>query len=183
MIFYKEWLPLDKADFRILAMLADLGEFRGNLSDMCRYFSLSVQTSHRNQLKASIQKLKELNYIEANKSGQTYTLKLIPKETELTIPDEWYKRIKSHEYSSESVSWEVVIKVLLWLCENNDLLITNNEIAADLKISISTIGAAKNVLQKEYQAITRKPKYYKPRENSFRRKGHIVNVAAWWSDE
>ena len=38
--FYREWLPLNKKEFRILAMLADFGgEYHGNLTDMCRYIS------------------------------------------------------------------------------------------------------------------------------------------------
>ena len=45
--FYREWLPLNKKEFRILAMLADFGgEYHGNLTDMCRYFSVSPQ--HKN---------------------------------------------------------------------------------------------------------------------------------------
>lgn len=44
--FYREWLPLNKKEFRILAMLADFGgEYHGNLTDMCRYFSVSPETS------------------------------------------------------------------------------------------------------------------------------------------
>ena len=42
--FYAEWLPLDKKEFRILAMLADTGVFIGNLSDICRYFNLTTTT-------------------------------------------------------------------------------------------------------------------------------------------
>ena len=46
--FYREWLPLNKKEFRILAMLADFGgEYHGNLTDMCRYFSVSPQ--HKKQ--------------------------------------------------------------------------------------------------------------------------------------
>ena len=42
-MFYKEWLPLPKAEFNILAMLAEQGgTFSGNYTDMCRYLSLSV---------------------------------------------------------------------------------------------------------------------------------------------
>lgn len=33
--FYREWLPLNKKEFRILAMLADFGgEYHGNLTDI-----------------------------------------------------------------------------------------------------------------------------------------------------
>lgn len=54
-VFYAEWLPLQKKDFRIMAMLADVGEFKGNLSDLCRYFSLNPQQTHRTALRASIE--------------------------------------------------------------------------------------------------------------------------------
>ena len=58
--FYKAWLRLDKKEFRILAMLADQGEFSGNLSDLCRYFSLSPQTRNRTQLSNFLQILLEI---------------------------------------------------------------------------------------------------------------------------
>ena len=51
--FFREWLPLAKSDFRILAMLAAMGQFKGNLSDLCRYFSLAPQTKNREKLKAA----------------------------------------------------------------------------------------------------------------------------------
>ena len=39
-IFYREWLPLDKKEFRILAMLADYdGEYHGNLTDILFHLS------------------------------------------------------------------------------------------------------------------------------------------------
>ena len=50
LVFYKEWFPLPKGEFRILAMLADKGQFSGNLSDLCRYFFVNPQTRTRNRL-------------------------------------------------------------------------------------------------------------------------------------
>ena len=55
--FFAEWLLLPKEEFRILVMLADVGEFRGNLSDMCRYFSVDPQTHNRNRFRIAIDEL------------------------------------------------------------------------------------------------------------------------------
>ncbi len=177
--FYREWFPLDKKEFRILAMIADLGEFRGNLSDMCRYLSLDPQTRNRNQLKASIQKLTEENFIEYSQTGNTYVLRVIPKATEICIAREWLHRLKNHEYEAASVSWVSTLKVLLWLCEQSfDEIFTNAKMADDLKISVSTIDSAKNVLEKDFEAIVREIISEKITENRFRRVGQKVCVNA-----
>lgn len=180
-VFFREWFPLQKQEFRILTMLADKGEFKGNLSDMCRYFSLSPQDKHRKQFRTSIQKLQEEGFIECEISGRTYTLRPIPKAEKLEIPREWMERIKAHEYSSESVAWEQVLKVLLWIVGNKKEVITNEMIESDLGISTSAIGYAKNVLQREYNAITRRKVSDKLGENIFRTRGQELAAVAWWS--
>ena len=48
------------------------------------------------------------------------------------------------------------MKVALWIQDNQLPVVTNDMIAQELDISVGTIGAAKNVLEREYQAITRK---------------------------
>ena len=53
-IFYWEWLPLPKAEFNILAMLAEQGgRFSGNYSDMCRYLGVTPQNRTRHPKKNS----------------------------------------------------------------------------------------------------------------------------------
>jgi len=44
MNFYREWLALDKGEFRIMALLADKKQYTGYLSGICRYFGTSSQT-------------------------------------------------------------------------------------------------------------------------------------------
>ena len=40
--FYREWLPLPKAEFNVLTMIAEQGgTFTGNWSEMCRYINLT----------------------------------------------------------------------------------------------------------------------------------------------
>lgn len=154
--FYREWLPLNKKEFRILAMLADFGgEYHGNLTDMCRYFSVSPQHKNREALREAIQHLTDRHYIESSVNGRTYSLRIIPKEKEIALPREWFERVRTREYSSESVSWEAVIKLLLWLIAHNpEVMITNQQIADDLDVSVSVVVSAKNVLEKDFEAIT-----------------------------
>lgn len=179
--FYREWLPLDKKDFRILALLADKGMFQGNLSDLCRYFSLNPQQRNRNQIRESIQRLKKAKMIVSEVKGNTYTLRLIPKEKEISIPRKWLETLRRHEYAGEPVSWEAVLKVLLWIIEHQGRITTNNEIAADLGISVSTVVSAKNVLEREYSAITRRKVSKKTGEDTFCAIGQELNASAWWS--
>lgn len=182
-VLYREWLPLDKKEFRILAMLADKGEFTGNLSDMCRYFSLTPQTRNRNQLRESIQKLSQLGFIEHKISGNTYTLRAIPKAEKIPVYRRWADPIMAHNYSSEPVAWEQVIKVFAWIVGNKAPVVTNDEIAADINISVSTIGSAKNVLEHEFSAILRDIEKEKRIDSSFRNVGQRLTAKIYWSDE
>ena len=57
-IFYREWLPLPKAEFNVLAMIAEQGgSFSGNYADMCRYLNISVQDSNRKALQRAVKSL------------------------------------------------------------------------------------------------------------------------------
>lgn len=179
--FFAEWLILPKEQFRILAMLADVGAFRGSLADMCRYFSVDPQTHNNNRLRAAIDELTRHHYITATRTGRTYQMTVIPKETEITMPAEWVLRILRHEYNAEGVAWEIVLKAQLWLMQNTkDVVVTNEEIASAIDISVSQVVAAMNVLKNEFQAF-RKDYAYWNFGNTFRRKGQIIDMSAWWS--
>ena len=182
MTFFRDWLPLDKQDFRILAMLADKKEFNGNLSAMCDYFSLSRQTRHTNQLRDSIQKLKEQGFITCENAGRTYTLRAIPKGKEIQIPRRWAEPIIQHKYDSESVAWETVLKVFIWISENHAVLVTNADIAAELHISTDTITSAKNVLERDLRAITREIEKITLADGSKRNIGQRLAAVAEWSE-
>ena len=183
-ILYCEWFPLPKAEFRIMAMLAEQGgTYSGNLSDMCRYFSVTPQSRNRAQLQTAIESLTSKGFLAATKLGRTYHLKLIPKEKEIALSHEWVKRLIARDYSSESVSWEAVLKVLLWIIQNKQPIVTNAMLAAALNLSPSTIGSAKNVLEREYEAITRKRVSEKLGDNFFQVIGQELAASAWWKDE
>lgn len=179
--FFAEWLPLPKEQFRILVMLADVGAFRGTLSDMCRYFSVDPQTHNRNRFRVAIDELARHGFIIATQAGRTYQISIFPKEQEITMPSEWVARIRRHEYSSEGVAWEVVLKVQLWLMQNTkDVVVTNEEIASAIDTSVSQVVAAMNVLKNEFQAFIKDYAYWSF-GNTFRRKGQIIDMSAWWS--
>ena len=177
--FFAEWLSLPKEQFRILVMLADVGAFRGNLSDLCRYFSVDPQDYHRRRIRAAIEELTRHGYIQSARTGNTYQMALVPKEDEITMPADWVARIRRHEYYTENVAWEIVLKVQLWLSLYAECEITNPEIAAGINTSVSQIVAAKNILEHEYQAFIKEYVYWNTGD-CFRRKGQIINMSAWW---
>ena len=180
-VFFAEWLALPKEQFRILVMIADIGAFRGSLANMCRYFSVDPQTNNNNRLRAAIDELARHNYITATQAGRTYQMTVIPKEQEITMPAEWVARIRRHEYNAEGVAWEIVLKAQLWLMQNTkDVVVTNEEIASAIDISVSQVVAAMNVLKSEFQAF-RKSYAYWCFGDIFRRKGQIIDMSAWWS--
>ena len=78
-IFYWEWLPLPKAEFNILAMLAEQGgSFSGNYSDMMRYLGVTRQNNNRRTLRAAVESLAAAGFITHKSQGRTQTLTVIP---------------------------------------------------------------------------------------------------------
>ena len=179
-IFYAEWLPLEKKQFRILALLAVLEEFNGSLSDMCRHFQMTEQSRNRNALRGSIDTLAAQNFLTCKQSGRTYHLIPVPKEHEIRPLADVTQAIMRHEYNSENVAWDQVLKVYLWICHNKNPIITDAEISADLCISPTTIGAAKNVLEKDLNIVDRKIRAIKLNDGSFKRIGQTLETSAWW---
>ena len=113
--FFWDWLPLDKREFRILAMLADVGTYEGNLTALCRYFSLDPQNSAINRLRNSIDALAEQGYIRKERRGRTYILQAIPipKGRTIRIKREWFVAVRDHQYHCASVSWEAICLIKL----------------------------------------------------------------------
>ena len=181
--FYAEWLSLPKAEFNILTMLVEQGgAFRGNLSDLCRYFNVTPQQKNRTPLRSAIKSLTSTGFISSELNGRTYHLKLIPQEEEIRALKPLVQSILRHDYSGETVAAAPVIKVLLWTIRNEKPVVTNAEIAADLGISESTVVSAKNVLQIEYETLTRKKVSAKLGENFFKTLGQALAASAWYTD-
>jgi len=181
-IFYREWLPLPKAEFNILSMLAEQGgSFSGYYSDMCRYLGVTPQNRNRQALQTAIENLASSGYITHESRGRTQALKAIPKDTEIPLPRLWVQSVIRHDYSSESVAFAQVLKVFAWIVGNEADIVTNDMIAAELNISASTVVSAKNVLEREYENITKKRISEKLGENFFRNLGQELRANAWWT--
>ena len=181
-IFYDDWLPLPKAEFNVLAMVAEQGGiYAGNLSDMCRYLSVTPQSRNRNQLRSAIESLTSKGFLSCDTRGRTHHLKVIPKETEVKLPKIWVQSVIQHDYSSESVAFAPVLKVFLWILQNRMKVVTNAMIAAELDISESTVCSAKNVLQYEYENISKR-KISQKWGDGFRSLGQELAASAFWKD-
>ena len=180
--YYYDWLTLDKKEFHILSMLADVGEFNGNLSDICNYFHISVQQNHRETIKKSIETLTDGGYITSNKSGNAYTIRVVPKDNEIKIYRKWVHRIMNRKNKEPSVAWEQVLKLyLLYSFIGQEQLVTDAILASHLNTSESTISSAKKVLSQEFAAIIQEVVHEKRAENYFVTLGHEVQLTAWWN--
>ncbi len=181
--FYGEWLPLPKAEFNVLTMIAEQGgSFSGNWSDMCRYINLTPQDRNRKVLQAAVESLTSKGFITWDSRGRTQTLKVIPKAIEIELHRQWVRSVINHDYSSESVAFAQVLKVFMWICDNDMDIVTNTMIADDIGMSADTVTSAKNVLLKEYENITKRQVSEKTGLNTFRTLGQELAANAWWKD-
>lgn len=184
--FYREWLILPKNDFRILAMLAEQrGSFKGSLADMCRLLNITPgQSKHNAKLRASIETLTADGFITNQKQGNTYTLALIPKETEINVFRKWVDNvIYVKGFENESVAWEPVLKMLIWVYGQNGMAYhTAKEIAEDLGVSADVVGSAYTVLDKQFHSIGRAPEKYTTFNGEKRTKGQYFIGALPWSE-
>ena len=182
-IFYWEWLPLPKAEFNILAMLAEQGgSFSGNYSDMCRYLGVTPQDRNRQVLRTAIESLAAAGFITHKSQGRTQTLTVIPKATEIPLPRLWVQSVIRHDYSGQSVAFAQVLKVFAWIVAHKAEVVTNDMIAADLNVSASTVVSAKNVLKREYENVRQRNVSEKLGENIFRNLGQELEANAWWTE-
>lgn len=182
-VFYREWLSLPKAEFNVLTMLAEQGgSFSGNYADMMRYLNVTPQSRNRKALQAAIESLSSKGFITWESRGRTQHLKVIPKATEIELPRPWVQSVINHDYSSEAVAASPVLKVFLWIAQNRQDIVTNDMIAEDLGVSVSTVVSAKNVLEREYENITKRKISEKVSEDTFRSLGQELAASAWWDD-
>lgn len=182
-IFYKEWLHLPKDQFNILAMIAASGgEFIGNLTDICNYLSVTPQSRNRNKNRMAIEDLHSDGWITWKNDGRTQILSVHPKATEISLPLEWVLSVIKHDYSGEPVAFAQVLKVFIWIADNDIEVITDELIEHDLKISKSTIGRAKKVLKFGYEIVKCELVSKKIRDDVFIRIGQKLEACAWWKD-
>ena len=180
--FYREWLPLRKAEFNVLTMIAEQGgTFSGNYTEMCRYLGVTPQDRNRKVLQAAIESLDSKGFITWDSRGRTQMLKVIPKATVIELPRQWVRSVINHDYSSESVAFAQVLKVFMWIVQNKEPVVTNKQIANRLNISESTVCSAKNVLQYEYENITKR-KVSEKWGDDFISLGQELAASAFWKE-
>lgn len=178
-----EWLSLPKAEFKMLVMIADIGQNLGNASDLCRYFNRSPQSKNKKPLRKALKSLAEQNIIDLKKQKNDYVATLlnpILQENEVCIKRKYVTEILYHNYT-QSVAWETVLKVYIWLLDNGKSLFTNRQISVCIGVSESTITEAKNAL-KEMGAFDIEKVTIKEGEQYYRCVGQIAEASAFWNN-
>lgn len=146
---YEDWLTVENYQFKILIMCAVLAEnhlaYRGKLKDMCEFLGVSSQTTNRNKIKAAIEALAAKGDIKYIQDGYTWTLTLSVKKEKtpkiIKLKNAWVKLIQAYEAenSNDSVDWEHILKVLVFLCADKKEIKRYDEIAKALNISEKTV--------------------------------------------
>lgn len=178
-----EWLSLPKAEFKMLLMIADIGQNLGNASDMCRYFNHSIQSKTKNKLRKALKSLVEQDVInlELNKNNYTATLqKEILQANKVEVKRKYVTEILHHNYT-QSVAWEIVLKVYIWLLQVGENLFTNRQIGECICVSESTVTEAKNAL-KEMGAVLINKITIKEGEQFYKCIGQKVEHSAFWNN-
>ena len=178
-----EWLGMPKGEFKMLIMIADIGENLGNASDMCRYFNRSPQSKNKSPLRKALQGLAEQNIIELKRNKNNYAAiiqKTILQENKIEIKRKYVTEILKHNYT-QKVAEVTVLKVYIWLLNNGKSLFTNRQISVCIGVSESTITEAKNAL-KEMGAFDIEKVTIKEGEQFYRCVGQIANASAFWNN-
>ena len=185
--FYKEWLPLPKNDFRILAMLAERGgSFKGSQADICRCLHIAPGQSKTNaKLQASIKILTSNGWITSRKQGNKYSLTLIPKEEMVSIDRVWVEDIIYVKgFENERVAWEPVLKMLIWVYGQDGLVIyTAEDIGEELAVSNDVVASAYKVLHYQFHSIMRDKATYKTFNGETRTAGQQFTGTFPWTRE
>ena len=156
---------------------------------MCEFFGVASGDSKNNRnIKAAIDKLEADGLLKQIKDGQVYTLTLSrsaeKKSRVIRIQKQWVEIAKDVKCDDpkRNVSWINLLKVWLFLINNNQNIITTSEIAAALGISTSTVKNAKHILQKELKAIYSQRKVKMVDDGCYQCLGCVIDVMAWLDD-
>ena len=144
----KDWLTVQNYQFKILVMIAALAEnhlaYRGKIKDMCEFLGVGNSTSNTKKIKEAIAALEEKGDIKTIKDGHTWTLTLSVKAERkqkiIKIKNAWIKAIQQYEGAAGAqVSWENVLKVLVYLAADKTEVKRYDVIAKELNISIDVV--------------------------------------------
>lgn len=152
-----DWLTVKKYQFKILVMIACLAEnhlaFRGKLKDMCDFLGIESCSKNRNTVKEAINALVEKGDLKVLQEGQTWTLTLSVKAEKkqkiIKIKNAYIQAIRSYEpvdKENDSVGWENILKVLVYLCADKREVIRYKDIGTALGFSKDTAERAVKAL-------------------------------------
>jgi hypothetical protein len=125
-------------------MVAALAEnhlaYRGKIKDMCEFLGVSNQTNNTKKIKDAIEALEKSGDVKVIRDGHTWTITLSVKAERkskiIKIRNGWIKAIQQYQCAEgKSVSWENILKVLVYLCADNTEVKRYDMIGKALNIS------------------------------------------------
>lgn len=184
-----DWLTVKNYEFKILVMIACLAEnhlaFRGKLKDMCGFLGVGNTTSNTSKIKEAITALEAKGDIKVLQEGHTWTLTLSVKAERKDkikkIKNAYIQAIKSYEPvdREDSVAWENILKVLVYLCADKREVKRYDEIAKALSMTEKTAKrAVKALINIEFNdlSVKRKLAWFKNNEGDFKVIGNKYEV-------
>ena len=152
----KEWLTVQNYQFKLLIMIAVLAEnhlaYRGKLKDMCEFLGVQSSGYNNKKIQEAIEKLEAKGDILVVKEGQTWTLTLSVKAERkpkvVRIKNAWIAAIKDYAAptAEDSVAWENILKVLVYLCADKEEIKRYDTIGKNLNIDKKTVERAVKAL-------------------------------------
>lgn len=153
--FYKELLnmELNKYEFKILTMVLALKNdnkiYSGTLKDMCEF--LGVSRNSNKIIKDTIEEMSKKDLLIYVVKGYTWTLifndKSLKDKTILDMDLAWLDTIKKYRADkNSSVDWSNLLKVFIYLIDNNNNVINTGKIQASTNLSASIVKKALAVI-------------------------------------
>ena len=185
-----DWLTVKNYEFKILVMIACLAEnrlaFRGKLKDMCEFLGVGNSTSNTTKIKEAISALEAKGDIKKLVEGHTWTLTLSNKawrkDKVKRIRNAYITAIQAYEpvdKKNDCVSWENILKVLVYLCADKREVKRYDEIAKALGIGVDTAkNAVKALLNIDFNdlSVKRKLAWFKNNQGDFKVIGNKYEV-------
>ena len=183
--FEKEWLKLEKYNFKLLTLVAVLAQnhlaYRGTVAEMCEYLGIDNQTKNRRAITTAIEQLEKKGMVKTILDGKVYTITLSVKAEKkkdvIVIQKKWIEMVQG--LKSRGVSWDNVLRVWLYLIANEEEIITSKKIAADLGISERKVARIKDVLVNDLKAIKCQDRYKKTSGANFTKLGQTIDTFPW----
>ena len=149
--FYKGLLnmELNKHEFKILTMVLALKNdnkiYSGTLKDMCEF--LGVSRNSNKIIKDTIEEMSKKDLLIYAVKGYTWTLifndKSLKDKTILDMDLAWLDTIKKYRADkNSSVDWSNLLKVFIYLIDNNNNVIDTEKIQASTNLSASIVKKA-----------------------------------------